>query len=83
MLNRILPTIEALRGRRCKHLRLIGPPSVRLGMGKMRRECSDADPPSADVILRQEPDEEEEEDEDNSNEDGNDDEDAADDGYSE
>jgi hypothetical protein len=44
-------------------------------------ECSDADPPGADAIFRQEPDEEEEEDEGESKED--DDEDDTDDGYSE
>jgi hypothetical protein len=50
-------------------------------MGKISSECSDADPPGADVILRQEPDEEEEEDEGDSKE--GDDEDDTDDGYSE
>jgi hypothetical protein len=49
-------------------------------MGKIQPECSDADPPGADVILRQEPDEEEEE-EGDSKEDA--DEDDTDDGYSE
>ena len=52
-----------------------------IGMGKVQPECSDAAPPGADVILRQEPDEEEEEDEGDSEED--DEEDDTDDGYSE
>jgi len=53
---------------------------VRLGMAKYT-ECTDADPPGADAILGQEPDEEEEEGEGDSKED--DDEDDTDDGYSE
>jgi hypothetical protein len=63
-------------------LRLPGLRGVRLGMGKMQPECSDAAPPGADVILRQEPDTDEDEEEDDRKKEG-DDEDDTDDGYSE
>jgi hypothetical protein len=53
---------------------------VRLGMGRIHPECAD----SADVLLRQEPDEEEDEEEDNGKEkEDGDDGVETDDGYSE